>query len=207
LAREDQARLAQRHYSVVQALTDGRVWWLASIYFFFTIGIYTMSYWLPQLVQSLSATYSTSLVGVLVMIPNLAGLAGMIVVSLHSDRKLERRFHVAITVIAAGTALMLLGAPRSPFNTIALSCLLAVGLYSTLGPFWAFPGEFLAGFSAAASFALINSIGNLSGFVGPSAVGWIAERTGSFYGGMAFAGVCLFVSATLTLLLPRSRSA
>ena len=188
---------------MVQALTNGRVWWLASIYFFFTIGSYTMSYWLPQLVQSLSGQFSNSLVGVLVMVPNLVGLVGMILVSRHSDRTLERRYHVAIAAIAAGVALALLGATRSPFSVVALSCLLAVGVYSVFGPFWALPGEFLTGFSAAAGFALINSVGNLGGFVGPSAVGWITERTGSFYGGLAFAGTCLFVSGTLALLLPK----
>ena len=203
LAREEQNKLDQRHYSVVQALTNGRVWWLASIYFFFTIGSYTMSYWLPQLVQSLSGQFSNSLVGVLVMVPNLVGLVGMILVSRHSDRTLERRYHVAIAAIAAGVALAALGATRSPFSVVALSCLLAVGVYSVFGPFWALPGEFLTGFSAAAGFALINSVGNLGGFVGPSAVGWITERTGSFYGGLAFAGACLFVSATLALLLPK----
>jgi len=203
LAREEQNKLDQRHYSVVQALINGRVWWLASIYFFFTIGSYTMSYWLPQLVQSLSGQFSNSLVGVLVMVPNLVGLVGMILVSRHSDRTLERRYHVAIAAIAAGVALAALGATRSPFSAVALSCLLAVGVYSVFGPFWALPGEFLTGFSAAAGFALINSVGNLGGFVGPSAVGWITERTGSFYGGLAFAGTCLFVSATLALLLPK----
>ena len=207
LTREEQEKLEQHHYSATQALTNGRVWWLASIYFFFLIGLYTMSYWLPQLVKSLSQLYSNSLVGVLVMIPNLVGLAGMILVSRSSDRKLERRYHVAGPAITAGVALALLGTTRSPFNTVALSCLLAVGLYSVWGPFWALPSEFLTGFSAAAGMALINSVGNLGGFVGPSAVGLIAQRTGSFYGGLALAGSCLFVSATLVLLLPRKAGA
>jgi sugar phosphate permease len=203
LAREEKNKLEQRHYSVAEALTNGRVWWLASIYFFILIGLYTMSYWLPQLVQSLSVMFSSSLVGVLVMVPNVAGLAGMILVSRHSDQKLERRRHVAISAIVAGAALLLLGTTRSSFNTVALSCLLGFGLYGIWGPFWAMPGEFLTGFSAAAGMALINSVGNLGGFVGPSAVGWITERTGSLYGGLAFSGVCLFVSATLALLLPK----
>jgi ACS family tartrate transporter-like MFS transporter len=147
--------------------------------------------------------YSNSLVGVFVMVPNVAGFAGMIIVSRHSDRKLERRYHVAAPAIAAGTALLLLGTTRSPFSTVALSCLLAVGLYSVLGPFWALPSEFLTRFAAAAGMALINSVGTLGNFVGPSAVGWITERTGSFYGGLALAGVCLFASATLALLPPK----
>ena len=110
---------------------------------------------------------------------------------------------MAICAVAAGAALLLLGTTRTPFNTVALSCLLGFGLYGIWGPFWAMPGEFLTGFSAAAGMALINSVGNLGGFVGPSAVGWITERTGSFYGGLGFSRICLFVSATLTLLLPK----
>jgi ACS family tartrate transporter-like MFS transporter len=203
LAREEHNKLEQRHYSAVQALTNGRVWWLASMYFFVLIGLYTMSYWLPQFVQSLSGRYSSSLVGVLVMVPNLAGLAGMILVSRHSDRSLERRYHVAIPALAAGAALLLLGTTQSSITTVALTCVLGFGLYGIWGPFWALPSEFLTGLSAAAGIALVNSVGNLGGFVGPSAVGWITERTGSFHGGLAFAGVCLFVSATLALLMPK----
>jgi MFS transporter, ACS family, tartrate transporter len=78
-----------------------------------------------------------------------------------------------------------------------------VGVLSSLGPFWALPSEFLTGFSAAAGIALINSVGNLGGFVGPFMIGAIATRTGSLYAGLAIAGVPLLLAATLVLLLPR----
>jgi ACS family tartrate transporter-like MFS transporter len=130
-------------------------------------------------------------------------MAAMIIVSRSSDGTLERRYHVAIPAIAAAGALALLGATRSPFYSVALLCFLAAGVYSYLGPFWALPSKFLTGYSAAAGIALINSVGNLGGFAGPYMIGAIATRTGSLYAGLAIAGVALFISATLALLLPK----
>jgi MFS family permease len=167
------------------------------------IGQYALNSWAPQLVKSLSSSYSNSMVGLLVTIPYLAGLAAMIFVSRSSDRKLERRYHVAIPALTGGAALVLLGTTRSPFYSVTLLTFLAVGIYSFYGPFWALPNEFLTGFAAAAGIALVNSIGNLGGFVGPYMIGAIATKTGNLYGGLALAGVSLFLSATLVLLLPR----
>jgi len=135
------------------------------------------------------------------------GMAAMIIVSRSSDRKLERRYHVAIPGIVAAGALVLLGATRSPFYSVTFLCFLAAGLYSSFGPFWALPSEFLTGYSAAAGIALTNSVGNLGGFAGPYMIGAIAARTGSLYEGLAIAGVLLFISATLVLLLPRKTRA
>jgi ACS family tartrate transporter-like MFS transporter len=126
----------------------------------------------------------------------------MITVSRSSDRKLERRYHVAIPAIVAAAALVLLGATRSPFYSLTLLSFLTAGVCSYFAPFWALPSEFLTGFSAAAGIALINSVGNLGGFAGPYMIGMVATRTGNLYAGLAFAGVPLFVSAALVLLLP-----
>ena len=98
---------------------------------------------------------------------------------------------------------MSLGWVHSPFVTVALLSLLALGYCSSLSPFWAMPSEFLTGFSAASGIALINSAGNLGGFFGPSMVGFITQKTGTLYGGLAFAGVSLLMAATLVLLLPK----
>jgi ACS family tartrate transporter-like MFS transporter len=203
LGREEQQKLEQRQYSSLQALSSGRVWHLVLTYFGMTMGNYALQSWAPQLVKSLSSGYSNSTIGLLVMIPNLVGLAAMILVSRSSDRTFERRYHVAISAILGATSLVLLGATRSPFYSVALLCLLAAGIYSSFGPFWALPSEFLTGYSAAAGIALINSVGNLGGFVGPYMIGRIATRTGNPYAGLAIAGVALFISAILVLLLPR----
>ena len=191
----------------MRALAHPRVWHLASALFAFDIGLYAMSFYMPQSVKSLSSGYSNTAVGILVMVPHLAGLAAMILVSQSSDRRLERRYHAAIPLVVGGLALVLLGATRSPLLSIVLWSFVAMGIYSFFGPFFSIPGNFLAGFSATSGIALINSVGSLGGFVGPSAVGALANGTRGIYGGLALAGVSLFVSATLVLLLPKTRRA
>jgi ACS family tartrate transporter-like MFS transporter len=202
LRREELQQLENHDYSALQALASGRVWHLAVAYFGMMIGNYALQSWTPQLVRSLSSHYSSSLIGFLVTIPHLVGLAAMIIVSRSSDHRLERRNHVAIPAIIAGTALVLLGTTRSPFYSVVLLSFLAGGIYSLYGPFWALPNEFLTGFSAAAGIALINSVGNLGGFAGPYTIGALAMRTGNLYAGLAIAGVALFMSAVLVWLLP-----
>jgi len=206
LGGEEQQKFMQRSYSVLQALASGRVWVLVLIYFGMTVALYAMNSWAPQLVRSLSSLYSNSMIALLVTIPSLVGLVAMILVSRRSDRTLERRYHVAIPALVTGTALVLLGAAPSAFFSVALLCLLAAGVFSCLGPFWTLPSEFLTGYSAAAGIALINSVGNLGGFVGPAAIGFIGQRTGTLSAGLALSGIPMFLSAALVLLLPKQAS-
>jgi MFS transporter, ACS family, tartrate transporter len=207
LAREERQKLAEHRVSAVQVFTSGRVWHLSCIGFALFVSVYTINFWMPQLVKSLSAGYSNSVVGLLVMIPNFLALMVMVLVSRSSDRKLERRYHAAIPAIVGGVALLLLGTTHSTFLSIVLLSFGAAGIYSFYGPFYSLPCEFLTGFSAASGIALINSVAHLGGFIGPSAVGLITQTTGNLYGGLALAGVSLFVSATLVLLLPRKARA
>jgi ACS family tartrate transporter-like MFS transporter len=204
LGREERQKLEEHPYSLFQVLAGGRTWHLVLIYSGMMIGQYALTSWAPQLVKSLSPRYSNSMVGLLVAIPYLVGLTAMILVSSSSDRNLERRYHAAIPALIGGVGLLLLGTTRSPVYSVALLTLLAVGIYSFYGPFWALPSEFLTGFSAAAGIALINCVGNLGGFVGPYMIGAIAMRTGNLYAGLALAGIPLFLSAILVLLLPRN---
>jgi MFS transporter, ACS family, tartrate transporter len=207
LGREEQQKLQQRRHSAMEGLINGRVWHLVFIYFGMMTGAYTMSFFMPKLVQSLSSKYSNSLIGYLVMIPYLAALAGMILVGRSSDRRMERRYHAAISLLVGGMGFLSLTAIHSPFVTIVLLSLLMVGYCSSLGPFWAMPSEFLTGFSAASGIAVINSVGNLGGFFGPSVVGFISEKTGTLYGGLAFAGISMLIAATLVLFLPKMSAA
>jgi ACS family tartrate transporter-like MFS transporter len=207
LAREERHKLNGKRITVGQALMNRRVWHLTAAYFVAMVTNYSMIFWMPQHVKALSTQYSNATVGMLVMIPHLVGLAAMILVAHSSDRRLERRYHAAIPAIIAALSLLLLGAntTSSTFVSVLLWCLVALGIYSLYGPFWALPNEFLAGFSAAAGIALINSLGNLGGFVGPFAMGAINKRTGSFRGGLVFAGVSLLISAILILALRKRR--
>jgi len=202
LASEEREKLANHKISALQALMNRRIWHLGLIGFTLNTGMYTLNFWMPKLVKSLSSGYSNSLIGLLVMVPHLVGLPVMVMVSRSSDRKQERRFHAAIPAIAAGIALASLGATHSIFPTILLLSFAALGIYSVYGPFYSLPGDFLTGFAAASGIALVSSLANLGGFAGPYATGWISQKTGSLYGGLAVAGVSLFASATLMLLLP-----
>ena len=189
--------------SAIQSLHNGRVWHLAFIGFTHAVATYTIGFWLPQVMKSLLSEKSNTVVGFLLMLPYIVALAGMILVSRHSDRTLERRYHMATSTVVAGVALILCGSTHSTFLSIALLSIAALGIFSFLPPFFSLPSEFLTGFSAASGIALITSIANLGGFAGPYGVGLIRQRTGSFYAGLALVAVSLFVCAILTLLLPK----
>ena len=203
LKQEENQKHGTHQISAIRALTNGRVWHLACIGFTLNIGMYSLTFWMPQFVKSLSSLYSNTTIGLLVMIPYLVGLLAMVLVSRSSDRKMERKYHAAIPAIVAGIALVSLGATHSTFSSIFFLCFASLGIYSVYGPFYSLPSEFLTGFAAASGIALISSIANLGGFAGPYAIGLVRQRTNSLYGGLALTGVSLFVSATLMLLLPR----
>jgi MFS transporter, ACS family, tartrate transporter len=205
LAREEQQKVARRRITVVQTLAHRRVWHLTAIYFPATVGLYAMTFWMPQLIKAISTKYSNTAVGVLVMIPYLVALAAMILVGRSSDRRLERHYHAAIPLIIGAISFILLSTTStgSVFLCVTLWCLVASGIECAWSPIWSLPSEFLTGFSAAAGIAFINSIGNLGGFVGPYAMGAISKTTGSFHGGLVFAGISLFISAMLLIALPK----
>jgi MFS transporter, ACS family, tartrate transporter len=203
LAREQQSKTEERQFSVLQALMSGRVWHLVAIYFGVLVGLYSLNYWAPQFVKSLSTGFSNTVIGFLLMVPSLVGVAAMILISRSSDNTLERCYHVAIPTVIGAVALLLLGTTHSPFLAVALLCFVSIGVYGFFGPFWALPSEFLTGFSAAAGLALINSAGNLAGFVGPYMIGALSRKTHTLYTGFGLAGVFMFAATPLVLLIPK----
>jgi ACS family tartrate transporter-like MFS transporter len=208
LEREDRLKLAakKQSISVARTLLNPRVWHVACIGFCHGFASYTFSFWLPQVMKSLFGGRSNTLVGIAVMIPSLLALIAMVAASRHSDRTLERRYHLAILSVLAGIAFLLLGVPRSPLFSVVLFSAVAVGNYSFLPIFFSLPGEFLTGYSAAAGIALVTSVSNLGGFAGPFTVGLIRQRTGSFYPGLICAGIFFLVSASLAFVLPKRLS-
>ena len=203
LDQEERQKRRAHKISAVKALTNGRVWHLAGIGFTLNIGMYSLSFWMPQFVRLLSSRYSNLKVGFLVTIPYLVGLLAMVLVSRSSDRNMERKYHVAIPAMIAAIALASLGAAHSTFSSILFLCFASIGIYSVYGPLWSLPSEFLTGFAAASGMALISSVANLGGFAGPYAIGMVSQRTGSLYGGLALTGVSLCVCAALASLLPK----
>jgi ACS family tartrate transporter-like MFS transporter len=207
LALEREKTVGKHQITMPGTFLSPRVWHLGLIQFTALIGTYSLSSWMPQVLKALSSHYSNTVVGWLVVIPQVVGLISMIAVSRSSDRTLERRYHAAIPVLAGGIGWLLLSASSSPLLSMAALALIAGGAYSFFGPFWSIPCEFLTGYAAASGIALINSIGNISGFVGPFAIGFFKNRTGNMYWGLVFVGACMLLSAVLLVLLPRNARA
>ena len=82
----------------------------------------------------------------------------------------------------------------------------AFGIWGTLGPFWTLPTAFLRGSAAAGGIALVNSVGNVGGFVGPILVGWVRERTGQFGAGLLMLAAFLIIGAVVVLAIPARRT-
>jgi ACS family tartrate transporter-like MFS transporter len=204
--REDAAKRSGPEIGLRKALLHGTVWRLAALYFTLTTGLYSISMWLPQIVKGMSGLGNGS-VALISSIPYLAAAVGMVLVARHSDRKGERRLHTAAMVAVGALGLALSALPLPPaFGVVAL-CIAAVGVLSAFGPFWVLPTAFLAGPAAAAGIALINSVGNLGGFVGPYLIGRVRDATGSFAGSLLTIAAMLLVGSVVAISLRRSAAA
>ena len=191
--------------SVGETLRSGRVLSFAAVYFTFTMGLYGVGFWLPQIIKNLGVRDVLN-VGLLSAIPYGVGAVAMVLTARRSDRTGERRRHVALSALVGSIGLALAGA--SGHNTVAGMTALSIGtagVLSTLPLFWTMPTAMLAGASAAAGIALINSIGNLSGFLAPYVVGAITDATGSQTYGLYVLAATLLLGAAMTMRLKTLR--
>jgi nitrate/nitrite transporter NarK len=189
------------HASLAGSLTSGRVWLLSVIFFMNSVANYGIFLWLPKLVRDVAGT--TGLTQILATsIPFVIGMAAMIVVGRHSDRSGERRLHVVACVLTAAAGLIVAVVFQNSLWLLTAGFTLSqIGFRSFAGIFWAIPPQILSRTGAAAGIALINSIGGLGGFVGPTLVGTIYDATGGYTGGLLALTVALLVEAALMLAL------
>jgi ACS family tartrate transporter-like MFS transporter len=183
------------------ALTDANVWLLALLYFAIVFGHYGIALWLPQILKGFG-DMSDMRVGILSALPFLTAAVVMVLVAKHSDSTGERRWHLALSAFAGAVALVASAAARTPSVSLLAISIAAAGVSSTAGPFWTLPAEFLEGTAAAGGIALINSTGNLAGFVGPSVVGLIRQATGSFAGGLITMAIAATGAGFIALAMP-----
>jgi MFS transporter, ACS family, tartrate transporter len=186
------------HHTLGEALRSPRVWTLALIYFAVIMSFYGVGLWLPQIVQSLSGM-SDVVVGFISAIPYIAASIGMVILGKNSDRTRERRLHVALAALSGAAGLTAAAFLKIPAAELAALSLAAVGIWGTLGPFWAMASEILSGTGAAAGIALINSVGNLGGFLGPYLVGLVRKQTDSFALPLLALAVWPLIGAMITL--------
>jgi MFS transporter, ACS family, tartrate transporter len=211
LNSDEQAMLAARlaferesrrsHHTLRAALKNRTVWLLALLYFTLVFGHYGIALWLPQILKGFGGM-SDVRVGFLSSLPFLTAAIVMVIVARHSDSRQERRWHLALSAFAGAIALAASALARSPLTSLLTISIAAAGISSTAGPFWALPAGFLDGTAAAGGIALINSTGNLAGFVGPSIVGLIRQLTGSFAGGLLAMALAVLMAGVITLVIP-----
>jgi ACS family tartrate transporter-like MFS transporter len=184
--------------SLREALLLPRVWRNGLVYFSILVGLYGFSFWLPQIIASLG-TVTNFQVGLLTMIPYTLACVALVLWGRHSDATQERSWHVAAPALLAAAALTVSGWTNQPVVAFAALCLAAVGIYSGLPSFWALASQGLQGAAAAGAIALINSLGNFGGFLGPAAIGFAKTYTGSYAASLLFIAVCLACGAVLVI--------
>ncbi|MFM0039536.1 MFS transporter [Paraburkholderia strydomiana] len=196
--RESQAGHAE---GALAALRDLRVWILAMIYFGTSAGLYTLGLWAPLIIRQFG--FSAFGTGALNAIPSMLAVIGMVWWARRSDRRGERTWHVVIPCVAAAFGLAWAGVADTAVAVVMALVVVNVGISAAKAPLWAMPSTFLSGAGAAAGIAMINSIGNLGGFVGPFAIGWLKSVTGGYAAGLYVVAASLAVSAVLTLAIGR----
>jgi len=196
LDSERRQREQVREYTVAQVMIDPRVLGLSLVYFGAVATNYGLSFFLPQIVQAFG--FNTLLTGLISATPYVVGTIGMVWWGRRSDRLVERRFHTAFPLFVAAAGIAISTALDDPLLKMISLCVAGFGIFACLPVFWTLPTAFLSGAAAAAGIAVINSIGNLAGFAGPFAMGWIKDHTGSYAGGLLLlAGLGIIAMGTV----------
>jgi MFS transporter, ACS family, tartrate transporter len=190
------------HLSLARALMDRRVLALSAIYFTIVTATYGITFFLPQIVKGIGL--SNMMTGLVTAIPYTIGTIGMLLWGASSDRRDERRWHFCAASLLAAAGLVGAGMFGSSFLALVFMSVATIGLYGSKPAFWPMPSAFLTGTAAAGGIALVNSIGNLGGYVGPFIVGWIKDATGSFEAGLYFLAACALASGIIAYLAVHS---
>jgi len=187
---------SRHRLNLLQALTDPRVLALSLIYFTSASASYGIAFFLPQIVKGLGQ--SNFITGVLTAIPYTVGVLGLLAFGHSSDRMKERRWHLICASSLAAAGFLGMAIVGTSYWALVFMSVATMGIYGSRPTFWPMPSLFLTGAAAAAGIALINSLGNLGGYVGPFIVGWIKDSTQSFEMALYFLTGCALASALIT---------
>lgn len=213
---------AAGHWPLRRALTAPRILVLAFVYFGVTYGLYALGFFLPTIVAGFEQQFGTKLdtieKGLVTSVPYAVAAIGMVLWSRAADRAAARtdggflagesgrRWWLALPMLVGGIAIPIALYLQDPFSAIAAVTVCAVGICSALPTFWPLPSQFLTGAAAAGGIALINSLGNVSGFVAPYVTGGLADLTGSQRAGLWVVGVVTVLAAVVALVIGRRTS-
>ena len=202
LAAEDQQKT---EHKLIDAFASGKVWVLCAIYFTLMIGLYGIAFWLPTIVKAFGLKGYLD-VGLVTAIPYGVAVVGMIILSHHSDKTGERRLHYVLNVTAGAIGLILSGVYASqPVLAITFLSIGTLGVIGSMPLFWPLPSAFLAGTAAAAGIGIVNSVGNLGGYVGPNVPIWAkaisTDKSAALY---IIAAILIFGALLTFFFIPKS---
>jgi MFS transporter, ACS family, tartrate transporter len=201
LEAEIRAKKETRDYSIGQAFRDRQVVLLIVAWSLALVAALGSLYWIPIFVKRLSGLPDAR-VALVIALPGLAGILGTILNGWHSDKTGERRWHAALPLLVAGLLYVLLLLPGIHFPVAMALLTVASGLFYSFQPvFWSIPTMIFCESAAAACFGLINSVAQIGGFVGPYAVGYLNQKTGSLTAAFLFIGICFLLAGSVMPLL------
>src|SRR5690606_22397557 len=182
-----------------------RIMALAFVYFGIAYGLYALGFFLPTIIAGFEQQYGTELstvqAGLVTAVPYVVGALLMVLWASHGDRTGERVWHVAAPMLLGGVSIPVALHMNSPLTAMVAVTLCAIGVCAALPTFWALPSNFLTGAAAAGGIALINSLGNVSGFAAPYITGVLRDLTGTQQAGMWVVGGVMVLAALLVVAL------
>ena len=201
----ENSQTGNKHLSFKDAYRNSAIWLCAAVYFCIVSGNATIAFWSPSIIKAIGIN-NDLMIGVLSALPFIAGTIAMVWNGAHSDKTGERRMHCAVATLIACLGLVATGMllHNALFALIALT-VASVGILAAFPVFWSIPAAFLAGTAAAGGIALINSIGNLAGFVAPYMIGSLKTSTGSLSSGLYFVAALEILASILVILFVKKR--
>ena len=200
LDKEKQAGKLAHSSSIWEAFKQREIILLSAAYFFLLVGVYGLIFWVPTIVKNLSG-FSNFRVTVIAALPAVVSMTSKLILGWSSDRRGERFYHTTIPLLIGGLALLVCSGTQDKLViVVGMFCIAYACLNSSIPTFWPIATSFLAGSAGAAAVGLINSIGNLGGFVGPFLIGYIKDTTNSFAGGMIFLALTAVSSVVLIFI-------
>lgn len=199
MALDRHASGAGRNHTLWAACVNPRVWLLIAVYFTVAMGDNSFGFLIPRFLKEKFPGWTEAQIGLLVAIPSVVAIVGMLLISRHSDQTGERRWHVAGAAFLASAGWLAAALAPSPWLFVVAAAITLTGMKSMLPTFWTLPSSFLTGAAAAGGIALINSVANLGGLLGPNIVKALkSESHGYTNGYFVMAGV-LFLGGCLVL--------
>jgi MFS transporter, ACS family, tartrate transporter len=194
---------ATEHHHLLDAFRLPAVWLLAGVYIVIQIGVYIVNLWMPLILNSLSSGADASLIARYATVPYLLAAIFTVLVGRTSDRWNERRWHLFACMALAAVGFAWVARAGSIAVALCAMSLVAIGLWSTMGPFWALMTRMVGGAAAAGTVAIITTVGGFGGFLGPYLTGRMREATHSFAAGLYGIGGLALGAALLALAAPR----